>query len=158
MGIDPGIGGGIALYDYEKKRLVNVYDFPTEKDRKGRNRIDVLRTAFLLDSVASLVKVCLIEEVGFQTGKESAHSQFVFGFATGEVHGILAACQIPTATVKPAIWKMEMGLTSSKTESIERAKELFPEDAPKYLTLKKHHGRAEAILLAWYAAKKMGAI
>jgi hypothetical protein len=45
-----------------------------------------------------------------------------------------------------------MGLDADKSGSVDRAIKLFPE-SEKYLTRKKDHGRAEAILLAWFAWK-----
>ncbi len=155
MGIDPGVTGAVAIIDYVTFKLVTVFDFPTEKNSKGRSRIDFLKTAFLIDAYASLTVVALIEEVGQVGTNADPFSAFVFGFATGGVHGVLSACLIPIALVKPQVWKMDMGLSSNKEDSVARAISLFPNEAPKYLKLKKHHGRAEAILLAWYARKHL---
>jgi hypothetical protein len=40
-------------------------------------------------------------------------------------------------------------LGTTKDSSVQRAVQLYP-DAGAHLTLKKHHGRAEALLLARY--------
>ncbi len=70
-------------------------------------------------------------------------------FTTGCVLGsILAACQriaIPLHLVTAASWKRSMGLDSSKSASLDKARLLFP-DAD--LARAKDHNRAEALLLA----------
>jgi len=49
--------------------------------------------------------------------------------------------------VTPAKWKKHFGLSSEKEQSRAMASKMFPEAA---LHLKKHHDRAEALLLARY--------
>jgi hypothetical protein len=50
--------------------------------------------------------------------------------------------------VTPQVWKKSLKLSQQKLESLLMARELFS-NAP--LTLKKHNGRAEALLIAeWY--------
>lgn len=154
MAFDPGITGAGAVLDVENApKLVTVFDMPTI-EIKGKKRIDVFNLGFKIDCYASLTRVALVEEVGFMKGNEARGSAFVFGFATGVIHGVLGVCLIPTKTVKPSIWKLGLGLSSDKDESIKRAIKYLPE-SEKYLTRKKDHGKAEAILLAWYAWKHM---
>lgn len=67
--------------------------------------------------------------------------------------GVVRSLDIELNKVPPSTWKAELGLTSDKNKSLELARELFPE-AKEYLKLKKHDGRAEALLLAYYLMKK----
>lgn len=159
IGCDPGLKGAIAVLDVSSgvAEFVTVFDMPLETVTIGglkRSRIDLYKLGFLVDSYASQTRVALIEEVGFMKGKEARGSAFVFGFATGAVHGIMATCLIPIEMIKPEVWKMAMGLSSVKRASIDRAIKYFPESAP-YLKRQIDHGRAEAILLAWFAVKHM---
>lgn len=159
MGIDPGIKGAVAIIDVRTSvpTLVSIFDMPTVEVKVGgkkRNRIDALSLAFTIDSYCLQLHHALVEEVG-QVGTDAdPFSMFVFGFATGVVNGILNACLIPNSMVKPNIWKMEIGVSSDKQTSIDKALRLFPE-AKSYIYLKKHDGRAEALLLAWYLWKKL---
>lgn len=53
----------------------------------------------------------------------------------------------------PQIWKSRMGLSRNKDESLNLARRIHP--VPRDLKLKKHHNRAESILLAWYGVTKL---
>lgn len=153
MGIDPGVKGAICIYDGVK--IVDCFDMPTVDitvKGKERKRLDILNLAFKIDAVAPLINFALIEDVGQVGTNADPFSSFVFGFATGAVHGVLTTCLIPVEKIKPSVWKAALGLSSDKDLSIEKAKRLIP-DSSKYLTLKKHDGRAEAILLAFVASK-----
>jgi crossover junction endodeoxyribonuclease RuvC len=159
MGIDPGISGAISILDIslEFPRLVTVFDMPTvEISVKGkkRKRIDVLSLAFKVDAYAQLIRIAMVEKVGQVGTNADPFSSFVFGHAAGVIDGVLSTCLIPTHKVLPAVWKLSFGLSSDKNLSIEKAKHFLPE-SEQYLKFKKHDGRAEAILLGWYAYKNL---
>jgi crossover junction endodeoxyribonuclease RuvC len=66
---------------------------------------------------------------------------------------ILAACQrcaVPLALFTAAVWKRSMGLDSSKSVSLDKARLQFP---TADLDRKKDHNRAEALLLAEYSRR-----
>lgn len=159
LGIDPGITGALAFISIEKSpKFIAVYDFPTKKvmiGKKLKSRIDLEALSFLIESYSKDINLACLEEVG-QIGTDAdPFSSFVFGFSTGSVHGILAANDIKTQTVKPLIWKGALGLDADKSKAINKAKHIFPE-AEKFLKRKKDHGRAEAILIAYFAWKLGG--
>jgi hypothetical protein len=58
-------------------------------------------------------------------------------------------------TVRPAVWKRALGQGKDKEACQLRAMQLFPS---ANLRLKKHHGRAEAFLLALYGQRHLGAV
>jgi crossover junction endodeoxyribonuclease RuvC len=151
VGIDPGITGAIAFVKAGSfPSFVAVYDLPTLVEKSGKTRLDLNSLSLLVSTYSEDVKLSIVEEVGFMTGKEARGSAFVFGFATGAVHGVLASYSIDTYCVKPAVWKGALGLDANKEKSVQKAISLFPEASQK-LKLKKHHGRAEALLLAYFA-------
>jgi crossover junction endodeoxyribonuclease RuvC len=159
MGVDPGVSGAVAIIDIglEVPKVVALFDMPTvtiKVGKKNRQRIDVLSLALKIDAFSPMLHAAIIEEVG-QVGTDAdPFSSFVFGFATGVVHGVLNTCMVPTQTVKPHIWKLSIGVSSDKSTSIAKAHRLFPE-SKEHITLKKHDGRAEALLLAWYGWKHL---
>ena len=57
-----------------------------------------------------------------------------------------------TVLVHVRTWQKFFGLTNDKDQSLRLAKELYPE-AP--ITLKKHHNKAEALLIAHYARRNL---
>ena len=73
------------------------------------------------------------------------------GFGYGLWIGILATLEIPYTTVRPAQWKKAFSLGKDKEASRLRAMQLYPGADPR---LKKHHDRAEALLLASYGLRQ----
>jgi crossover junction endodeoxyribonuclease RuvC len=61
--------------------------------------------------------------------------------------GVMAALRMPYTPVRPVVWKKAFSLGKDKEASRLRAQQLFPSAD---LRRKRDHGRAEALLLAWY--------
>jgi len=61
--------------------------------------------------------------------------------------GILASIGMKHEIVRPAAWKRSMQVSKDKGQARVKATQLWPDMADK-LKLVKHHGRAEALLLA----------
>lgn len=77
---------------------------------------------------------------------------FRFGGIFFGIKAVLACCDIPVQLVTAAKWKKHYGLIGSdKERSRKKAIELFP-DQVNTLQLKKHHAKAEAMLIAAYGA------
>jgi len=88
----------------------------------------------------------VIEESQSMPG-QGVRSYFTIGLGFGVWLGILSALGLAYTRVRPAVWKRHLGLTSDKGQARLRAQQLF---AQADLRLRKHHGRAEALLLAHY--------
>lgn len=144
--VDPGLSGACCVLDGD--RVLLLEDLPVVKfsDARIKHRIDGAGLARMLEPFAGEVFMAIVEKVAARPG-EAPSSSFSFGFSSGAISGVLGALQIPITTVQPAVWKKAMGLGSSKDLSRSRALELFPAMADK-LALKKHHDRAEALLMA----------
>jgi hypothetical protein len=70
-----------------------------------------------------------------------------YGIALGVCHTM----PVPLILVMPAKWKRGVGLaTAGKKEALRLARKLWPEHAKTLFKLEKHHGRAEAALIAAY--------
>ena len=78
---------------------------------------------------------------------------FTCGLGMGVWLGILAALALPHSRVRPQVWKKAFSLGKDKEAARLRAMQLFP---GAELRLKKHHGRAEALLLARYGQRASG--
>jgi hypothetical protein len=144
-GIDPGVTGALALVDAEG-RFQAVHDMPTTLATTGRRQIDPGALAALLREHGPAF--CLVERVGPRP-REGAVGAFSFGLTFGAILGVLATLGLPHDLVQPVAWKRRAGIPpkSPKGVSIAVAKRLLP-DAGPHLTLVKHDGRAEALLLA----------
>ena len=66
---------------------------------------------------------------------------------------IMSAYKIPLTIVTPQIWQKSAGVRGGKDGSRQRASELFPNYAGLFVR-KKDDGRADAALMAWYAATR----
>ena len=166
LGVDPGLGGALALYDARSThhQLIptppahRVFDAPLTI----RGAHTVLDARALADLVGELVFDCekdvaaCVENVNSRPRQAGA---FNFGLSTGIVHGVLAAHGIPMALAAPAKWKASMGLARFPEETPEQNKsraralatQLFPSLTEQFKRVK-DDGRAEAMLLAVYFA------
>ena len=150
LGVDPGLSGALAVLGPEG--AVHVFDVPTTSRRvnnKDKRQIDPYQLASWLEIQRPLIRFAVIEQVGTMPG-QGVTSAFGFGFTTGGIHGIIAACGIQIQTVPPQTWKRKFGLLGqNKDASRGEASRRFPHFAHLW-PLKKHDGRAEAALLALY--------
>ena len=150
-GIDPGLSGAVAFYNFETKSLDSVFDIPTQVKKNGKREIDTFHLTQLIDMRASHVLLAVIEEVHAMP-EQGVSSTFTFGYATGIVTGVIAGFNIPAIRTPAAVWKMVMGLTSDKNYSRKVAAQMFPTHAERF-TRKKDDGRAEAAMLAHYGTR-----
>lgn len=151
IGIDPGLTGAIAVI--WPSGLVDIEDMPILEVKK-KQILNYPELARLLRNVTSFEWGCMasIELVGAMPG-QGVSSMFKFGQCYGAALASLAALEIPYQAITPQVWKKQFRLIGcEKDASRSRALELFPECA-ELLKLKKHHGRADALLLAEYGRR-----
>jgi crossover junction endodeoxyribonuclease RuvC len=147
IGIDPGLQGGVAILDADGA-LVALHDVPTltlPTSRGSRHEYDLPGMAALLAPYAQDAHVC-IEEAQAMPG-QGVRSMFMIGLGFGAWLGLLGALGLAHTRVRPAIWKRGLGLPGDKEAARLRAMQLFP---TADLRRKKDHGRAEALLLAYW--------
>lgn len=152
IGVDPGATGAFAILDTDTRRLVLI-DMPTAKIKRGPrtvNQVDAVRLAELLSPHIEDGIRAIIEKVHSMPGQGVA-STFSFGRAAGIIEGVLAALGVPFSLVPPATWTKKMRLFGGKDGSRLKAQELFPDQAHLF-SRKKDDGRADATLIACYAA------
>ena len=145
IGIDPGLSGAIAVI--EGREVLLLEDIPTVTFSEGRtkSRVDACLLADILLEYQG-ARMAVVEKVSSRPG-EGVSSAFSFGFTSGVILGVLGALKIPVVQPSPYVWKKALGLGKDKDMSRARAIALYPAISDK-LKLKKHHDRAEAILMA----------
>lgn len=160
MGIDPGFGGCISIIDSDSKELVDLIDMPLfQTESKARrsgemNHVDAHTLAMLLDYYAKWVSIAVVEAPGAMPN-QGLSSTFRFGYACGIITGVLAGLYLPAIPVPPGTWKVAMGLTSVKQASFQKIDEFYPQHK-RLWQLRKHHDRAESVLIGLYAIRFMG--
>jgi crossover junction endodeoxyribonuclease RuvC len=152
LGIDPGIRGGLAIVRVDMNddvpRLVDAIDIPII-GIKAKERVDALT---IRDWIAQHAPQHAAIERAQAMPKQGASSGFKYGRAVGSLEAVIECCEIPLTIVESSIWKKFHALRGGDKEAgRQRARQLFPA-AHELLALKKHHGRAEAALiaLAWH--------
>jgi crossover junction endodeoxyribonuclease RuvC len=141
---DPGASGADAFYFTDHPETVSVEDTPI-----ADGRVDAATLARRLEIMRP--DLAIIERVGAMPG-QGVSSMFNFGAAYGTVIGVVAALKIPVHFVTPAKWKKHFGLPADKEAARARALQLWPARAELFAR-KKDHGRAEAALIARFAAE-----
>lgn len=154
LGIDPGLSGALAWLTPDGE--LTIIDMPVhEVKRNGKNKRELATAELALriwpSRLPSLNFIAFLEKVGAMP-KQGVASTFQFGRTVGTIEGILAANQIPVHYAHPRVWKKAMGVREGKDGSRARASELRPQDADQW-PLKKHHGRADAVLIALYGQR-----
>ena len=178
IGVDPGLHGALALVDDVSGRLLACVDMPTVvkssetrtvkgKDGKPDRRVTSERLmvsphmlARQIDEWCSAAEVAgrrivaVIEEVQSMP-RDGAVGAFAFGKSAGLIEGVIAAAWIPIEMIRPSVWKKKAGLTADKAVAIRKAQERFPTHVHLFMR-KKDDGRAEASILASWAASRKG--
>ena len=155
LGIDPGLVGGVAClitgHDLESAtpRLVDAIDVPTFGD-DAKRRVDAV--ALRRWVIAMRPDRAFIERAQAMPDQGSS-SGFHYGRAVGYLEAVVQTCNVPLYLVEPRAWKryFELPPGGDKEAARQLALRIIPE-ADKRITLKKHHGRAEAALIAAYGA------
>ena len=142
VGIDPGVGGGMAVIDefvdHDLQDRVGI----TCLKFKDATEADI--SNFVLSSVTTsdCEKFALIEKVS-SSPQMGVVSAFTFGRSYGFLRGMLIAHGIPFEEVRPQLWQKSLGCLTKGDKNISkaRAQQLFPAE-------KITHANADAILIA----------
>lgn len=164
LSADPGLSGGLAFRDTDTGDI-EVIDMPVQvlsvkrvrvkKGKKKGKMRDKERRAVCGRSVADFVErvqpdFAIVEQVASRP-KQGVVSVFSFGEAYGSVVAAIEAMNVRVYRVQPAVWKRRAGLIGlPKSASLTLARKKWKQ-ARGDLSLKKHEGRAEALLIGDYA-------
>ena len=158
LGIDPGLGGGMAVLTAGGYPRLVAKIPATEQDI-----LTILRDVATLPIVAGVADP--ISEIGASSSpgghvrailekvasspQMGVVSAFTFGKGYGGLRMALAACQIPFDEVAPGVWQRAMQCLTKgdKNVSKRRAQELFP-------SVKVTHAVADALLLAEFGRRR----
>jgi len=148
LGIDPGFTGAICAYNTATKDI-EIYDMPLRVDTP-RSEIDLEMLSRIFKQYYGQARAA-VEDVG-PNWRWSKKGIWSFGEGFGILKGMLKAYNFDVDYIRPQDWKKAFNLIKKdKPASIAIAKKLSNLDA---FRLKKHHGRAESFLIAYYAAHK----
>ena len=155
IGIDPGVSGAAAALCPAREGtppyIYEAIDLPTRSDGM-RRRLDPSQLAsWIYDIKPSRI---IIEAVG-PMPSDGRVAAFRFGEAVGTIHTICRMMKIEPELVSPLVWKgYYLLIQADKEASRRKALRLFPA-AHRMLDRKKDHNRAEAMLIARWAARPL---
>ena len=184
LGIDPGLSGAMAFYRPASKAtqaawiknplalrdleapLLRIFDFHADeaavaKHLRGMNLQVTLQNLKSQILTHGLPQIALLESPN-SLPSDGHVGAFKFGKVCGQIEAILAALEIPTVPIQPAVWKSLLNLSTSKDLSRAWAEKAFygvhTEVNHSYTPIpfkrKKDDGRAEAAALAWLASER----
>lgn len=160
IGVDPGKTGAMSIFSY----VLDDYYLQDIIDYENTNVIiSILRVITQKVWTSSKTYVAFIENVHAAPG-QSVSAMFNFGQNLGWWKGLFDAFGIEYKLIAPQSWSPVMlGRTDDKkNKAREVAANLFnrqsdtkidAEDKP-FFRLKKHDGRADSALIAWYGIQK----
>lgn len=146
IGADPGLKGALAVVCPYENKLITLMDMPL-----SGNKIDSASLSLSIKPYLEKTALVVIEDVHAMP-KQGVVSMFSFGVSKGILLGILSFAQCPILLPPPSVWKMALGLSSSKDDSRKVATEMFPSHS-SFFERKKDDGRAEAVLLAHFGRR-----
>ena len=150
IGIDPGLSGAIAFLPHEAGIEPWVEDMPvTGHSKTGfvKRAVDVTALSKMLAPLAmGGGTTAYLERVNAFPG-QGVGSMFSLGMSFWGASGVVSALGISCHLVNPADWKAHFRLNKDKELARALASRYYP---GVNLTAKKHHGRAEALLIARY--------
>jgi crossover junction endodeoxyribonuclease RuvC len=163
-GCDPGLDGAISFLD-PAKFAIAIDDMPTlllKRGGKSKREVDGhalvrifrrQRPDHVFLEIAGAVPRIKSEGTN-RKGGQGVSSAFASGEGYGIIRGVLAALDIPYSRVPAQVWKKKLGVPAEKDGARARAQQLLPASADLW-PLKKHHGRAEAALIALHGAREL---
>ena len=148
-GIDPGLSGAVAFIRPDAAHPANrlaVFDAPLV----GGEFDGVAFAKLLAERLPDLVAI----EHAFSRPGQGVASTFKFGKTFGQALGVIQAMGIPYELVSPTVWKKSFKISANSPKDASRlvCRRLYP---AAEIPLKKHHGRADAILIAHYAWQRL---
>lgn len=162
VGIDPGFSGSIGVID-EHGRYVMHQDVPLTGGEGRSREIDAMKLAAI---VIAILRFCpepvrvFLEWPQTRPG-EAPESSKRFGVGLGLMEGVFAAHGIPVEKVAPNKWKGQLGLSGkegaeldARRQAVEMAESFIkalPADVLRGERGGLKDGRAEALLIAWWA-------
>lgn len=153
IAIDPGLDGAVVIID---KNNIRFFDTPTLEIKRGKSKkreynVNSMADFIIHESYDSTTNIKVgLEKIHSMPG-QGVRSMFSMGEGFGIWKGIIAARRLSLELITPQAWKKAMmsGMGKDKDASRQKALQLFPQ-LSEQLKLKKHHNRADALLIAEY--------
>tara|TARA_R110000803_G_scaffold40778_5_gene87815 strand:+ start:2391 stop:2873 length:483 start_codon:yes stop_codon:yes gene_type:complete len=145
IGIDPGAGGAMAVWD---KGISKIYKCPKDTETMA----DIVKESLYINKTKNIREVYAYMELVHAMPHDGRSSLFKFGTNYGKWLGILGTFKVPTTLVSPQKWmkywkdKLNINLSKDKSSRKRELKEIASYYTDEKITLY----NADAILIAMY--------
>ena len=145
IGIDPGAGGAMVIWD---KKISKIYKCPADTETMA----DIIKESLYINRAKNIREVFAYIELVHAMPHDGRSSLFKFGTNYGKWLGILGAYKVPTTLVSPQKWmkywkdKLNIKLPKDKPNRKRALKEIASHYTDKKVTLY----NADAILITMY--------
>jgi len=156
---DPGISGAIAFLDHNER--LAVHDMPIRRRAevsKISNEVDPLALRELIRSraPADASVIAVMESLNVFAGG-SVQSMASLEATKAVIRTVFELNRMRVTLVSPHAWQKFYGIrkrpdATTKQQSLKLARELY---GASFCPLAKHHGRADAILIARWAQRTL---
>lgn len=161
IGADPGLGGAIVRFDPETNDF-KIFDMPTCTSTKGKNEIDIMGLADLMQpdhegrrTIAAIELVGPRGDVNGSKQKNGIAATWTFAYGFGILRAVAAMQRLEVHLIVPTEWQklhridLPASTTYKERKSASRAlaSQLFPRHAESFKRVC-DDGRAEACLIA----------
>jgi hypothetical protein len=162
IGIDPGKNGGIAIIKSSGK--IKIYDTPLKlheaPSRKNKETKDYdLPKCFKILKKITKGKRVIIGLEGVHPFLGSKVANFLLGRSKGIWEALITSLGLEYRLIPMLSWTTEFfgreKREDKKASNLKMVRKLYPK-ADKYFKLKKHDGRADALLIAEYCRRQNG--
>jgi Holliday junction resolvasome RuvABC endonuclease subunit len=147
-GIDPGLNGGIALYN-EKMSVVDAIRTPVYQLKKGKQSTKIMDMYSICKILNKFDPDHIFIEQQQAFPKQGVISTFKTGVGYGMYLGLMSVSGYAHTIVPPKTWKKKLGVGADKDDARKRASELMPY-ARDLWQKKCEDGLAEAAMIAYY--------
>jgi len=166
VGIDLGLKGAIVIIDKQGNHLQS-FDMPTIKvttGKKKKNEVDLPNLKNIINNNINYNDYVIIEKtqaVPSLPGKitSSPQANHSLGFLEGFVTGILSQRNVRHELQLPSVWQRYYGIRGkgkdTKVASYKIASKIFPQMVFHTIRGRMLDGRADAVLLAEWARRRL---
>ena len=160
VGIDPGVGGGLAVVSRDGK-WANAIAMPSAEAEVWKWFGQVIQisgrlfTFGCIELVGGYVGSYNREEGDDGSKSNPGSAMFVFGQSYGALRMALVAAEIPFEAVRPQAWQKELGIMRTGEVGVTQWKNRLKLEAQRlFPDIKVIKKTADALLIAEYARRK----
>ena len=155
--IDPGVSGAVAAIGPGGAKVADIPTLEIPGTGRTKRVVHGYALAVLLRKMvpAEEAAIVVLEDVhAMPSNVSGSGANTSLMHSKGVIEGVLSVLRMDVRLVNTQRWKRHFGLDADKSKALEVARNLYPAIAASHLSMRKHDGRADALLMAHYGKVK----